>query len=235
MSAEPVVSVRGEAQLEVPPELARLWLAVAAQDRQRARVIERLDQRAVALRQVLDGFGEAVERVETTGVNVSPRLKPGKGDEQVVGYAGSVRFTVTVPAGGFGRLAELIVAASAVEQVEVHGPNWELRPTSLWFAVARRRATEDAVARAREYAAALGCQLGELLELADTGLLSGPSAAPRMLGAMSGAAMAMRGKVASDEFTFEIEPPLQSVTAQVEVRCSITPPNLDLVGRTAPG
>lgn len=220
---QPTVAVRGEAVLEVEPELAQIWVAVTGQDPDRGTVVARLNERTAAVRLVLDGFGAAVDKVETSAVHVGPRWKQGRGSEKIVGYRGTVRLTITLSQ--FDRLGELLAQLAAVELVEVDGPSWSLRPGSLAPGAARIRAVRDAVLRAREYAAALGSELGELIELTDAGLSAGGGPHPRMAGAF----MAMRKGGGDEEFTFDIEPVAQTVTAQVEARFLISPPDLTLV------
>ncbi len=68
------------------------------------------------------------------------------------------------------------------ELVTVEGPWWALRPDSPVHRQARLAAARDAAVRAGEYAEAFGGRLGDLLEAADTGLLTvtaGTAAVPR--------------------------------------------------------
>src|ERR1700722_12906934 len=105
MADLPLVAVRGSAVLEVEPDLAVLSVSLRAQDRDRETVLARLDERARAVDAALDGFTGAVERVETTQLQVSPRLKDDRSKERVTGYDASVRKQVTVV--DFSRLGEL--------------------------------------------------------------------------------------------------------------------------------
>ena len=65
---EPVVAVRGEINREVPPEIATVSVTVAARDRDRQAALARLAERSAALGTLLDGYAEAIERRETSGV-----------------------------------------------------------------------------------------------------------------------------------------------------------------------
>ncbi len=206
----PTVVVRGEAVHEVPPELARVSVTVAARDKDRASVVARLTDRAAALRAVLDGFGETIERRETGSVQVWPEFK--RGSERVHSYTGSVSTTVTVS--DFGALGELLVTLAGQEQTTVSGPWWSLRPNSPVANAARRAAIGDAVQRAREYAAAVGARIDRLVEIADEG--AGDVPVMRT--------MAYKGAVAEEAPQLEIDPQLQTVHAAVRVRFVITEP-----------
>src|SRR5689334_10354628 len=117
----PTVSVRGEATLEVPPDLARFSVTVSARGKDRQGVINRLAERSGAVRALVDEYGEAVERRETGAFHLSPELK--RSGERVVAYTGSVGTTVTVV--DFTLLGELMVRLADLEQASVSGPWWE--------------------------------------------------------------------------------------------------------------
>src|ERR1700704_184969 len=105
MVDQPMVVVRGEALREVPPELAIFSVSVAARDKDRQAVLARLTERAAQLRTVLDDYSDAIERRETSGVQVRPELK--RGSEKVTAYTGTVSTTVTVT--DFAVLGELFL------------------------------------------------------------------------------------------------------------------------------
>lgn len=219
--SEPVVAVRGEINREVPPEIATVSVTVAARDRDRQAVLARLAERSAALGALLDGYAEAIERRETSGVHVYPETK-GAG-ERVVGYRGSVTLQITVT--DFAVLGELMLRVADEEQTTVGGPFWALRPDSPVHRQARHDAIGDALTRAREYAEALGARITRLLQLADAGLSGAPQAefgGPQTMRAM---AFDVGGDASMP--TFDLEPRLQTVYASVEARFAMTEPVLD--------
>ena len=54
---EPVISVRGEANLEVEPEIAIVWVSVHARDADRRRAVEQLAKRTSAVSGTIKVFG----------------------------------------------------------------------------------------------------------------------------------------------------------------------------------
>ena len=77
---EPVVSVRGEVTTEVPPEIARLWVTVRAEDRDRRAALEKLSRRNGEFLSLVSSYGDAVERAETgqvEPVHDDPAGRPG--------------------------------------------------------------------------------------------------------------------------------------------------------------
>jgi hypothetical protein len=122
----------------------------------------------------------------------------------------------------FTVLGELVSRLATLELASVAGPWWSLRPDSPVYRQVRIAAAQDATLRAREYAEAFGGRLGELIEAADAGLLSSeasqPQRGPRMFAA------ALRGGPAQEEPSLDLEPVMQTVSAQVEARFAMVQP-----------
>ncbi|GGQ40583.1 SIMPL domain-containing protein [Couchioplanes azureus] len=212
MAEQPVIVVRGEAVREVPPEIAQFCVTVSARDKDRQAALARLAERAAALRAVLDGYADAIERRDTAGIQVRPELK--RGGERVSAYVGSVGTTVTVT--DFGALGEMLLRLADAEQTAISGPWWQLRPGSRAGADVRREAIADALGRAREYAQAVGAEVDRLIEISDEGAGGGGG------GMMRAAAFGLE----SADLELEVDPQPQTVHAAVVVRVAITEPTL---------
>ncbi|MEV4636381.1 SIMPL domain-containing protein [Actinoplanes sp. NPDC049548] len=210
MVEQPMVVVRGEAVREVPPEIALFTVTVSARDKDRQAALARLAERAAELRTALDDYAEAIERRETSGVQVRPELK--RGGERVSAYVGSVSTTVTVT--DFGVLGEMLLRLANAEQTAISGPWWQLRAGSRAGADVRREAITDALGRAREYAAAVGAEVDRLVEISDEGTGGGG-------GGMMRAAF---GGMESADLELDVDPQVQTVHAAVVVRVTISQP-----------
>ncbi len=227
MSQQPMLAVQGEAILEVDPEIARIDVSVAAVDRDRAKTLQLLNDRAVAVDKVLASFPDVIEKNETSGVRVSPQLAGRAVRDRVSGYHGAVYHAITVT--GFDRLGELMAQLADLDQTEVGGPWWELRPGSPVYGRARVTAVRDAVRRARDYAAALGSDLTGLVELADARLLSDSRGQAEQLASASARLPHRVRQAAPEEFSFDMVPAKQVVRATVEARFTIGAPDLAAV------
>ncbi len=227
MPQQPMLAVQGEAVLEVDPEIARIEVSVAAVDRDRAKTLQLLNDRAVAVDKVLASFPDLIEKTETSGVRVSPQLAGRVARDRISGYHGAVYHAITVT--GFDRLGELMAQLADLDQTEVGGPWWELRPGSRLYGRVRVAAVRDAVRRARDYAKALGSDLTGLVELADARLLS-DSRGQTEAQVMSAARLPHRVRAAApEEFSFDLVPAKQVVRATVEARFTIGEPDLAAV------
>lgn len=219
----PVVSVRGDATLEVPPEIARLQVAVAAEAGDRRKALETLSKRNDDVLALVKSYGDAIERVETRGLSVYPvlhRRDVKRREEKIRFYHGTVRTLITIA--DFAVLGELAARLGDMEMTEVAGPWWALRLRSPVYRQARAEAARAAVTRASEYADAVGGTITALLELADTGLAG--TAVQRVHGLRAVAAGGAPGAGAPEPPPLDLEPATQIVQAEVEGRFTMTQP-----------
>ncbi|MGW7362793.1 SIMPL domain-containing protein [Streptomyces sp. NPDC054841] len=219
----PRVAVRGEARLEVDPEIARIGVTVSARGTDRRSALEDLTRRNSEVLELIKSYGDSVEKLETGAFSISPELtKHGRG-ERVRSYHGRVHITAVLA--DFTALGELTTRLADLDLTRVDGPWWSLRPDSPAHGEARRQAVREAVQRAREYAEALGARLAALVELADLGAEAPMSyGMPPAPGAMRTAAFAATADESAP--ALDLEPQRQTVYAQVNARFTMTPPQL---------
>ncbi|MFJ9805196.1 SIMPL domain-containing protein [Streptomyces wuyuanensis] len=219
----PRVAVRGEARLEVDPEIATIGVTVGARGTDRRTALEDLTRRNAQVLDLVKSYGDAVEKLETGAFSISPEpARHGRGD-RVRAYHGRVHLTAVLA--DFTALGELTTRLADLELTRVDGPWWALRPDSPAHGEARRQAVLGAVQRAREYAGALGARLSALVELADLGAEApapyGMHPEPGML-----RSAAFAGATAEAAPALDLEPQRQTVYAQVNARFTMTAPEL---------
>ena len=219
MNGQPVISVRGEASLEVEPEVAIVNVTIEARDRDRRTVLGRLASRNQQVTDLIKSHGEAVEKLESGPASVRPDIRDKKTSERVARYLGRASVRVTVR--DFTVLGELVTSLSDEDIVTVAGPWWALRPGSPVYRDARLAAARDALVRAREYAEAFGGGIAGLIEAADAGLLTSPGEHGPRFRAMAADRAAAGGPPQAE---LDFEPARQTVTAQVEARFAMTMP-----------
>ncbi|MGW3988860.1 SIMPL domain-containing protein [Streptomyces sp. NPDC004830] len=218
----PRIAVRGEARLEVDPEIARIGITVTARGRDRRSALDDLTRRNSTVLDLVKSYPDAVERLETGAFSITPELtKHGRG-ERVRTYHGSVHVTAELT--DFTALGELTTRLADLDLTDVDGPWWALRPDSPAHRDARKKAVHEAVQRAREYADALGTTLAALVEIADIGAENAPPAHPQAPGRMRSAAFA--GTAEDTLAPLDLEPQRQHVHAQVNARFTMVPPRL---------
>ncbi|MEJ8668916.1 SIMPL domain-containing protein [Streptomyces sp. NBC_01614] len=218
----PRIAVRGEAHLEVDPEIARIGVTVASRGKDRRAALDDLTRRNAAVLDLIKTYGDAVERLETGAFSISPELKDKGRGERIHAYHGRVHITAELA--DFTALGELTTRLADLELTRVDGPWWALRPDSPAHREARQQAVREAVQRAREYAEALGTSLAALVELADIGAENAPPAYPQARGGrMRSMAYAAEEDSAAP---LDLEPERQHVHAEVNARFTMAPPRL---------
>lgn len=218
----PRLAVRGEAHLEVDPEIARIGVTVASRGKDRRTALDDLARRNAGALDLLKSYGDAVEHLETGSFSVTPELKEHGRGERVHAYHGRVHITAELT--DFTALGELTTRLADLELTRVTGPWWSLRPTSPAHRKARQQAVREAVQRAREYAEALGTSLAALVELADIGAEAPRPAYP----AAPGGRMRSMSAAATEETAapLDLEPQRQRVQAAINARFTMAPPKL---------
>ncbi|MFJ6567146.1 SIMPL domain-containing protein [Streptomyces sp. NPDC091292] len=220
----PRIAVRGQAHLDVDPEIARIAITVTARGTDRREALTDLTRRNTTVLDLVKTYGDAVEKLETGAFSISPQLtKHGRG-ERIRAYHGRVHLTAELT--DFTALGELTTRLADLDLTHVDGPWWDLRPDSPAHRQARRTAVQEAVQRAREYADALGTTLAALVELADIGA-ENTNPYPAMEMAGGGMRMAAYAGSATDEAApLDLEPQRQHVYAEVNARFTMAPPHL---------
>ena len=206
--AAPVVTVRGDAQLEGPPDLATLTLTLHASGDSAEQTRRQLAEGSVTVAELLQGYEAAIERSSTSGVHVAPvfnRRTPTK----IIGYQGT--FTTQIVVSDFDFLSPLVLALTTLSNSQLDGPWWSLRADNPMYREARLAAIADARRRADDYAAAFGTTVAGLVEVSDLNTGFNGVREMRTFAMAKGA----------DDTPFEFEPATQTVSGQVTVRFSL--------------
>ena len=188
-----MISVTGEAQVSVPPDLAQIDGGVTSEAKT-AR--EASDANNAAMGKVLlalKGAGIEEKDYQTSRLSLQPQnssSRPG-GPSAIVGYRASNRVTI--------RLRDITKVANVIDTLvgaganDIGGINFTVSQASKLLDEARERAIADARRKAEIYARAAGVALGAPLSITEGGapgpILYRRVAAPMTMAA-SGAAVA---------------------------------------------
>jgi uncharacterized protein len=210
IGSAPLVTVRGEAQLEGPPDLATVGLTLHASGESPEATRSQLAEGSAKVAGLLAEFETAVERSSTSGVHVFPvfnRRTPPK----ITGYQGT--FSTQIVVADLESLSALVLALTALPNSQLDGPWWSLRHDNAMYREARLAAIADARQRAADYAAAFGTAVADLVEVSDLNTGFGGVREMRAFAVGKGA----------EDAAFEFEPATQTVSGQVTVRFSLKP------------
>jgi len=206
-----LVTVRGEAHLEVSPDRANLSVTAHARGQSADRVRSALASSHAEIADVLGSHTGIVES-STSGLHVAPEFAQRR-PMTITGYSGTVSTSVVVE--DFDQLSPLVLDLSRLSGIQVDGPWWSLGADHPAHREARIAAIDDARSRAADYAAAFAAEVGNLVEISDLDpvFANGPH---RMSRAMATTEM--------DEPAFDFAPTMQTVTGQVTVRFELDRP-----------
>jgi uncharacterized protein YggE len=210
IGSAPLVTVRGEAQLEGPPDLATVGLTLHASGDSPEATRSQLAEGSAKVAGLLAEFETAVERSSTSAVHVFPvfnRRTPPK----ITGYQGT--FSTQIVVADLESLSALVLALTALPNSQLDGPWWSLRHDNAMYRQARLAAIADARQRADDYAAAFGTAVADLVEVSDLNTGFGGVREMRAFAVGKGA----------EDAAFEFEPATQTVSGQVTVRFSLKP------------
>lgn len=207
----PIVTVRGEARLEGPPDLAGLSCSLHATGDSAEAVRAQLATGSQAVAALLQQFAPALERSSTSGLHVSPTFNH-RNPTKITGYTGT--FTRSLTVADFEALSPIILGLSALPNAQVDGPWWSLKRDNPLYREVRLEAIAEARRRADDYAAAFGTTVGDLVEVSD---LDGGSGGVNLNMASA------RGYAESLtlDSSFSFEPERQTVEGHVTVRFTL--------------
>jgi uncharacterized protein len=212
--AAPIVTVRGEAQIEVRPDLATLSVTVHSATDSAERVRAELADASGRIGGLLEQYAAAIEQSSTSGLHIAPVFNRRTGTK-ITGFRGT--FSTQIVVRDLDSLSPIVFALAPLPNSQIDGPWWSLRPDNVAYRAVRLSAIGDARRRADDYAGAVGATVLDLVEISDleTGFQG-----------VREARMPMFAKGIADDATFEFEPALQTVSGQVTVRFTITTPDL---------
>jgi uncharacterized protein YggE len=174
----PTISVTGEAQVSVAPDLAQIDGGVTTEARSAREARDANNKAMAAILPALKGAGIAEADIRTARLSLFPQSSPSKpsGPVQITGYRASNRVTIRVR--DVTKVAATIDALVAAGANEIGGINFMVSQESKLLDDARVKAIEDARRKAEIYARAANVRLGAPVSISEEGS-AGPVPVPR--------------------------------------------------------
>ncbi|MCB2130011.1 MAG: SIMPL domain-containing protein [Rhodobacteraceae bacterium] len=168
------ISVTGEGQVELAPDMATINLGVTTEDRAAAAALSANSERLAQVISALKDAGIEGRDIQTAGLALNPRYdySGSNGAPFLTGYIASNSVTVRVrDLSLLGRLMDTVVTQGANT---LNGPRFGLQDDAAPRDDARRLAVEDAARKAAIYANAAGVTLGPILSITEAGAAPAP-------------------------------------------------------------
>ena len=161
------VSVVGEGQVALVPDMAILSLGVTHEDSSAKAAMDRVSGDVRALMAVLEEAGVAARDVQTEQLSVQPVWDRDNGARQITGYAARNSLSVRVRA--LEGLGAVLDAALNAGSNAFGGLRFQVQDSSAAEAEARAAAVADATRRARQMTDAAGVTLGPIVTMSEQG------------------------------------------------------------------
>ncbi len=164
----PAISVTGEAQISVAPDIAFVDAGVAS-DAKTAR--EASEANNAAMTKVFAALKAAnidARDIQTSRLSLQPQYAPNRsGPSPIVGYRASNRVTVRIH--DVSKVANVIDTLVGAGANDIGNVNFEVSQASKLLDDAREKAVADARRKAEIYAKAAGVTLGAPLSISEEG------------------------------------------------------------------
>jgi uncharacterized protein YggE len=165
----PAISVTGEAQVSVAPDLAQIDGGVTTEAKTAREASEANNKAMAAILPALKAAGVAETDIRTSRLSLFPQSAPSRpnGPVQITGYRASNRVTVRIR--DITKVAPTIDALVAAGANDIGGINFIVSQESKLLDDARVRAIEDARRKAEIYARAANVRLGAPVSISEEG------------------------------------------------------------------
>lgn len=192
------ITVTGEGQVAVAPDMARIVIGVSEEAPTAAEALGRMSRSGESILAELATAGIAERDIQTSGLTLRP-VHDYRGDGEaarITGFAAETRFVVRVrDLSGLGGILDRVVRSGGANRLEQVA--FGLSDEGAARDAARRDAVAEAQAKAALFAEAAGVGLGPLISLNET--VSGGGPVPmvemRMMDAASGSVPLAGGEV----------------------------------------
>jgi uncharacterized protein len=179
-TATPTVTVSGEAQVSVTPDLAQIDGGVTTEAKTAREASETNNKAMAAILAALKAAGIAENDIRTSRLSLYPQSAPSKvnGPPQITGYRASNRVTIRIR--DIAKIAATIDAMVGAGANDIGGINFIVSQESKLLDDARVKAIEDARRKAEVYAKAANIRLGAPTSISEDGGGDGPRPQARM-------------------------------------------------------
>ena len=233
MTEPVVVSVRGTARTTVPPDRGSLSISVQTAGASKAEALDRAADVVDATVAGLAALGGVVTPSDGSRValswlvglassHVETRWDDQRNEQVETGRV-LAHVHVGVEVRDFALLDRLAGALGEIRDVHTGGVGWSVDPDNAAWGRTRTEAVRDAIAKARDYADALGGSVVRIDQLADSGLLADDGRQPETFGS-PGPGSAARSVAARAP---QLDPVPLTVSAAVEARFTAAVPPLE--------
>ncbi len=173
----PTIQITGMGSVQAKPDTASISIGVSTEDGNAQNAVSRNNAATAKVISELDGAAIEKKDLKTSNFSVYPQYRTeGTDKHQVVTYRASNTVTVTVR--DLDKVGDILTRAVTAGSNQISGPNFSVSEPEKYLSEARKKAVENAMAKASVYASAAGLKLGAILSMVEEGAAV-PGYAPR--------------------------------------------------------
>ena len=173
----PTIQVTGTGSVQVKPDTASISIGVSTEDGNAQNAVSRNNAATAKVLSELEAAAIEKKDLKTSNFSVYPQYRTEGSDKHpVVTYRASNTVTVTVH--NLDKVGDILTKAVTAGSNQISGPNFSVSDAEKYLAEARKKAVENAIAKASVYANAAGLKLGSILSMVEEGAAA-PVYAPR--------------------------------------------------------
>lgn len=159
------ISVSGSSTSQIKNQIASYSLTIEVSDKDKAKAVEALSQRAKDVVQLIKDFGIPEEDIETTSLNVYQRQDSVYRDGVTTYELGDwyASYTINTKLRDLTRSDDLTALLATVEKASMWGPNLTIDDKTIDEEALLSAAIEDARSKASAIATGIGKKLGRVV------------------------------------------------------------------------
>jgi len=166
----PAIQVSGTGSVQVKPDIAVIRIGVTTEDANAEAAVTRNNAATAKVLSEIAAAGIEKKDLQTSQFSLHPQTQttsyPRK-DSSTVTFRASNTVSVTVR--NLDRLGEVLGKSVAAGSNQISGPDFSVSEPETYLGEARKKAVENALAKAKTYAEAAGLKLGSVLSITEDG------------------------------------------------------------------
>ena len=162
----PTIQVTGLGSVQAKPDMASISIGVSTEDANAQNAVTRNNASTAKVLSELESAQIEKKDLQTSNFSVYPQYRTeGPDKRQVITYRASNMVTVTVR--NLDKVGDILTKAVAAGSNQISGPNFSISEPEKYLAEARKKAVENAMAKAGVFAGAAGLKLGSILSMVE--------------------------------------------------------------------
>jgi uncharacterized protein YggE len=170
-SGAPISTIRvaGKGGVQAEPDIATIRIGVTTEDANAQHAVQANTAATAKVISELQAASIEKKDLKTSSFSVYPQYRTeGENKRQVTSYR--VSNTVMATIRDTSKIGDILTKAVAAGSNQINGPSFSVSEPEKYLNEARKKAVENAMEKARAYAAAAGMKLGEVLEISEPGV-----------------------------------------------------------------